>query len=165
MPAITMAAVPLIGRFCAAVARARCSAMISGGISRMTSMMPNGSKITSSTKPRNEIRDQIDRREAVARDHHGKGLRVPGDAGVSAGEIERVYVALDDPRPVFQTIGHFGYLTGALNSACLTTAPMSSPISHVSGSAGSHARAAVGLARIDLRPWLRGSETWRCPTC
>ena len=35
----------------------------------------------------NEIRDQVDRGEGIAEDEEGKGLRIPGDAGVAIGEI------------------------------------------------------------------------------
>ena len=51
---------------------------------------------------RNEVGNEIDRRERIAGNQGGQGLRIPGHAGIAPREVERVDVALDQARPVSQ---------------------------------------------------------------
>jgi len=55
---------------------------------------------------RNEIWNQVDRRQGISGDNHGHRLCVPGDARITAREVQRMHIAFDHSRPISQTICH-----------------------------------------------------------
>ena len=58
-------------------------------------------QIVQVSENRYEVRDEIDRGEGVADDKEGEELRVPGDAGVAAGQIEREGLPLQGLDAIF----------------------------------------------------------------
>ena len=48
------------------------------------------------TQNRDEIRNEVDRGQRIARDRHGQKLGVPRNTGIVAREVERVDIARDD---------------------------------------------------------------------
>ena len=94
-----------MGRACAA-AKMRCSAMTTGGISRMASKMHDGTKIRSSKYPRTGMKSRMRSigDGGITSDHKTNCLGIPRQTRVAACKVQCMHIPLDDVRPVLQPL-------------------------------------------------------------
>ena len=94
-----------MGRACAA-AKMRCSAMTTGGISRMASKMRDGTKIRSSKYPRTGMKSRMRSigDGGITSDHKTNCLGIPRQTRVAACKVQCMHIPLDDARPVLQRL-------------------------------------------------------------